>query len=90
MLAFGIKDVFEELAVITNVFRAPSVSVTVILTGPFDVPAHAVVIFDGVEMVGCAFTVDCKTGVVVVVFVFPSNEHTPKTPPVCGSTNSRV
>ena len=58
MLAFGINAVLDELAVITNVFNAPSASPTVIATGPFDIPAQAVEIFGGVEIVGCAFTVD--------------------------------
>ena len=52
MLAFGINAVLDELAVITNVFNAPSASPTEIATGPFDIPAHAVEIFGGVDIVG--------------------------------------
>ena len=49
---------FEELAVITKVFKAPSASATVMFTGPFELPAQAVEIFGGVEIDGCALTVD--------------------------------
>ena len=52
MFAFGINAVLDELAVITKVFKAPSESPTVMATGPLDIPAHAVEIFDGVEIVG--------------------------------------
>ena len=58
IFVFGIKAVLEELAVMTKVFKAPSESPTVMFTGPFETPPQAVVIFGGVDIVGCAFTVD--------------------------------
>ena len=53
IFAFGINAVLEELAVTTSAVNAvASVSPTVKLTGPFEIPPQLEVMLDGVEIVG--------------------------------------
>ena len=58
MFAFGNKVVFDEVAVTTKLFSKDSASATVKFTGLLVPEPHAIVVFDGVVIVGAVFVLN--------------------------------